>query len=105
MEEFKHLHKPDRMIYPIFDKKLNTVVLPYEKRLLLIKKESVQKEVEYLDSLPRNRMRIRVKDISEWKKGDTITIEGAGITYTCVVKTISGNKIVIKNVDESEVKQ
>jgi len=94
-------NKPD---ISIFDKKLNAVMMPYEKKLLLVKKESVEIEVEFLDSLPRNRMKIRVKDPSEWKKGDTIIIDGLGITYSCIVKTISANKIVIKNLSECEKK-
>jgi len=88
------------MIKPIFDKKTGAILFPYEKKYMKVNKNNVTQDVEYMHSLNRDRMQIKVKFTGEWFTGDKLSIEGENITYICVVKSSRKNKVIIRKIDE-----
>lgn len=82
---------------PIYNRKTGIFYTPFEKKLLKITKGDTEYSVEFITSLPRERMQIRVENINQWHEGDTLTIKGKDITYTCKVTSVNKNrKVIIK---------
>ena len=91
---------PTKMVTPIFDKKTGAVIFPLERKYMKVYKEGKEVDVEFMTSLARNRMQVRVKDITLWAVGNKFEIRGKGITYTCIVKSIRKSKMVIQKIDQ-----
>lgn len=92
-----------KMINPIIDK-TGAIYLPYEKKLMRIIKNKVEETVELINVLPRERMLLRVEDVSKWNKGNKLEIHGKGVIFSCKVSSVNRNKkVVIKKVAENKL--
>ena len=89
-----------RVVQPIFDRKTGALFFPAEKRYLKVLKDKEELTVEYMHSLARDRMQIKVDNISLWQIGDSFQIKGKGLTYICIVKSIRKRKVVIQKTDQ-----
>lgn len=94
----------DEFVKPFFDKKTNAIYFLYKKKFLKVEKDGKTLDVEFLDSLLRDRMQIRILDDNQnWKVGDLLQILGTKESksiYTCIVKKIKNKKAVIKKIEE-----
>lgn len=85
----------------IYNKRTQTLYMPYEKKLLKAMKANEEQVVEFISSLPRERMQIRVKNPDQWHDNDMLTIAGKDVIYTCKVASVGKNrKVVIKKTSE-----
>jgi hypothetical protein len=88
---------------PVYNKKTGIAYTPFEKKLLKVIKGDTEYVVEFITSLPRDRMQIRVDKPNAWHKGDILTITGKGIVYSCKVTNVRENrKIIIKKIGENK---
>ena len=93
-----------QVIRPIYNKKTQILHIPFEKKLLKITKAGTEQTVEFMSSLPRERMQIRVTDVGNWRENDLVTITGKNVIYTCKVANVKKNcKVIIKKISEQEL--
>lgn len=100
------MQEQPQVIRPVYNKKTQTLHIPFEKKLLKITKAGAEQTVEFMSSLPRERMQIRVSDTTNWQENDLVTITGKNVTYTCKVANVKKNcKVIIKKISEKEAEE
>jgi hypothetical protein len=88
---------------PLYNKKTGIVYFPFEKKLLKVVKDGIESTVEFMHTLARDRMQIRVSNVKEWNIGEIFTIKGKDIVFTCKVVSVRDNKLVIKKITEEKI--